>query len=382
VRIPAPLGVSGRVFEQDGVTPLFSGQVQVLPERSPDGGWAPYAVSAMVMTDAEGGFVMEGLPPGKVRLQASAFDKSRGRGVEVEAYAGDEDLRIVLGPQGAVALLVTDEATGLAPQTKHVRIEILKDGEADVWSQFTSAKLAEPKEAKQTAWYLVSPGDTVRFRVRAVGYEPSAVLEVTIPPTGGREVLRVPLRAAPETIARLRVRVRFAALDPPPWVYVRRVAGRGSTTMGEPLATDELRLDLLPGANRVDVGRAHRPEPGNPYSFLVPAELRVDLAAGETRDVDVTLAQGGWAVIGGDPDPRPRAVRLVSGARVVEEQATWGTWGPDNETAYLLAPLPAGEWTLEYSERGRGRRAKFSIEHGQVTRLDPATFEEFTVEER
>jgi hypothetical protein len=381
VRMPELRTVSGTALEQDGETPVSGAHVSA-SWAAADGSWTPPDAWASATTDAAGRFVVEGLPPGRVRVEVGARSFTQGSPAGIDAEAGDEDLRIVLGPQGAVALLVTDEATGLAPRTKHLRIDLVtKDGE-QVWKHWTRTTLGEPRAAEWTAWHPVSPGASARFRVRAVGYEPSPELQVVVPPTGGRHLLRVPLRPAPEQVARLRVRVHLPDVEPPARILVRRDVGSNRTTTAEALIDGTFVLDLLPGAHRLDVGRAAKPESNYAYSFLVPVELRLDLAPGETRDVEVTLEMGGWVVFRDLPSPSYDVYRLTSGARVLELSPGFELSAEEGKMVSVLGPVPAGTWTLEGIEGGIGRRTQLSVEPGQVTRLDPATFEAFTVEER
>jgi hypothetical protein len=134
----------------------------------------------------------------------------------------------------------------------------------------------------------------------------------------------------------------------------------------------------MPGAHHVSVGQKQWPDSSDDGTYWVPASLKLELAPGEQRDVDVYLARGGWAVIDGDPDPRPRDVTLTRGDEVVKRFVSWGPWGKERRTGYHLGALPEGTWTLEYVERGKGRRTTFQIRKNEVLVLDPETFDTFT----
>ncbi len=378
VRLEAGLRVAGVVYEQDGVTPHAGGMVHARVPAQADP-YRPPLTSLQGMVGPDGKFAIEGLPPGRVTLRTVTYDRTKGRPVRAEVDVGDENVRLVLGPQGAIAVLVVDEATGLSPTTRECRVYVVtKDGD-QLWSHWGSLRPEEKRAAKPTSYRLASPGDVVRYRVRALGYEPSDIVTAVVPETGGKQIVRVELRRAPGTEATLRIRVRTEDGRVPARVPVTHHLGQGSSnTTHRRVVDDRITEPLMPGAHHLTVGRKHRLDASEGEVFWLPVDLRLDLAPGEQRDVDVYLARGGWAVIEGDPDPRPRAVTLTRGDEVVKRSVWWGPWGKEHRTGYHLGPIPEGTWTLEYVERGKGRRTTFDIQKDQILVLDPKTFEPFT----
>lgn len=375
------LTLAGIVYQQDGRTPLHSGTVRVWSLPSEDE-WRPGVAARMAVVGKDGRFAVEGLPGGPLRVVAEAHDFTLGRKITVQGEAGEQDLRVVLGPQGAIALLITDAETGLELDTKQGRILRVTDEGEQAWSFWGRPPGAELKEATRTSWYRAEPGSTHRFRVRAHGYAPSEVIEVLVPPTGGVQEVPVSLRPAPETIAKLRIVARVAEGPIPDRIFIVQHLGSGSASFrGVQLSESEHLMELMPGAHHLEVGRAFRPDLEDPSTFFVPVEVKVDLKEGESQRVEVTLERGGWVLIEGRPDPRPRLVRLTRGSESLERYAHWGSRGKGNDTAYLLGALAPGTWTLEYARRERGVRTTFEVKRGEVTRLQPVTFETFDAAE-
>jgi hypothetical protein len=374
-RMEEGLVVAGRVFQQDGVTPLSAGTADAWTRMETDP-FRPSINRRRALVEKDGTFRIAGLPEGNVTLEVAGYGYEPGRKVHLEVHAGDDDLLVVLGPQGVLRFLVVDEATGLAPATVTQEIYAVKDGEETLRCSGSWVSPDEPRKAKPTLPMPAEPGETYRFRIRAQGYAPSDVLTVRIPETGGAQTVKVALRAAPETTAHLRIHVRTGDGTVPERLPVTFHKGGGSTS-GSYLSLDGdgYSVDLMPGHHRLAVGEGWSPGPETPDMFWVPAMVEVDLTPGETREVDVWLARGGWAVIDGDPDPRPQKVHLTSGAETIERRAHWGTWGKGHRPGYLLGALTPGTWTLEYHGREEGRRATFEVTSRKVTAIDPASLE-------
>ncbi len=370
-RVDTGLAVAGEVFEQDGITPLAWGEVHVWCKASAE----PYrpALGAIPGIVQAGRFRVAGLPPGLATVQAKAYDQAQGRPVKVETEVGDDALRLVLGSQGVISFLVVDRSTGLAPRTKYLEIRTLRDGREQAWSTASTMQPREPEAAKPIGKHLGNPGETYRFRVRAQGYEPSDVVAVTVPDTGGKLTARFEIEPAPESVARLTLLVRTFDPPLPKFVMVTRHRESGSTGHGMPHEDGRIVVELTPGPQRLTVGGGASPRPGE--DFWLDTPLEIELQRGDDREAEVWIERGGWVFIGGDPDPQPRKVTFTKDDVTVERMARWQSW--QDERGYFLGVLPAGTWTLTYAHREDGRRATVDVKKGEVVRLDPATFESF-----
>ncbi len=184
---------------------------------------------------------------------------------------------------------------------------------------------------------------------------------------------------APGAEATLRIRVRTEDGSVPAWLPVTFHLGHGSSNGTHLMVVDDrVSVPLMPGAHHVSVGQKQWPDSSDDGTYWVPGSLKLELAPGEQRDVDVYLARGGWAVIDGDPDPRPREVTLTRGGEAMKRFVSWGPWGKEHRTGYHLGALPEGTWSLEYVERDNGRRTTFEVKQDQILLLDPETFDTFT----
>lgn len=379
VRLDHGLEIAGVVYASDGVTPIPSAWVRLwrFPETEP---FAPAISSRAAPVGRDGSFRIGGFPPGTVKLRAGAYDRTLGVPVELEAEAGDPDVHLVLGPQGALAFLLVDEATGLALQTKRWSVHVRERGEERLWMWGSSVTTGGSAEAKPSNFLCAVPGQTYRIRVEAQGYEASETQVVTIPAEGGRKTLRLALRPAPESVARLTIRVGTDDPRPPEWVTLTHHVTPLSRSMNQMKLVDgRLVLEFPPGPIHLSVGGAWMPDPEDRDTFWVPVDLKLDLLPGEEREIDVWLKPGGWVVLAGYPDPRPREVTFRQGDEVVTCPAAWGMLG--KETGYAFTVLPPGTWKLDYVDRKRGCRATVEVIAGEVTRLTPEMLKAFAVEE-
>jgi len=381
VHLDAGLAVAGAVLEQDGVTPCKDVSISVTtpPRLDP---WRPGAHQELRATWKRGRFRCTGLPPGPVRLSVVSHDHTAGRDMEAEAQAGDEDLRLVLSPQGLIAFRVVDETTGLAPQTMMLRISEVTDGGDEVWLSRSWTRFRKPHEAECSEWRIADLGRTYRFHVEARNYEPIEALRVTVPKSGGKQVVTVSLRPAPGWEAGLTIRLRMEEGGLPTWLAVTPDA-RGGSIAGDPMRVEDERivLKLLPGDQHVVLGQWMSPDPKERITFTLPFELKPTLRPGEEREVEVTLKLGGWAVIRGELDVEPvggpGSVRLVQGEHVLACQPC--PYGDGEESYWRLRVLPPGAWTLKLKGyvdgREVGRTAKFDVQTGEITYIDARKLE-------
>ncbi len=371
VQLDRGLAVAGQVFERDGRTPLAEGTVRArgaggLDPRHPSIGF----VQAEVF---EGRFRIEGLRPGKVDIRARGFNVRQGRPVEAEVQAGDENVRLVLGAGGEFRFLIVDERTGLAPVTGYVRIERVDDDGIRPWLTTSTTIPAVGEEARVIGPFRATPGVRQRFRVRARGYEPSGIVEVVVPETGGLVTARVELRPAPRSVAVVRLRLVAEGAPIPKHVLVMRHDEGGRTGHGYPVEHGVVSLALGPGENRLSVGGANLPAGKGPYWLEV--DVHLELAPGEEREVDVTLRQGGWVFLPGEVGSRASTVRWLRGADTRETRIRWHVRGEESgeESGYLLGLLPPGRWTFGYDEGEKMRTGEVDVIAGKIVRLDPAT---------
>ena len=366
-RLDAGLAVAGEVFEQDGRTPLAAGSVLVIC----NGGALPDGTSFGQQGEVEDGrFRVTGLAPGPVDVQVRGAHRQAGQPARTLAQAGDEDLRIVLGPWGRITLLLVDERTGFAPVTTYLQVfEIGDDGVAMPCLTTSTTAPAEGQPPTSLGGFDAAPGARLRYCVEAQGYEPSDVFEVVVPLSGGVVETRVGLRPAPRSVGRVRLRLRVESGVLPEHVLVARHDAGGSTGRGYPVEAGVVSLELGPGAHHLVVGDAWAPS--DPGPDWVPVPVHVELAPGQEREVDVLLCPGGWVFLAGGGDLRPETVRWLSGSDTREVRARHHRMGETD--GYLLGLLPPGRWGLWLVEtRGGDRTASVEVRAGEVVRLDPA----------
>lgn len=378
VRLDRGLPIHGVLLHPDGVTPMTRGIIKLhAPVVSEP--YRPGIHDRTALVQGDGTFRFEGLSPGTVTLRADGYDPTVGGPVSVQAEAGDENVRIPLRPAGGIAFLIVDDATGRALQSPRWAVLEMVGDENRVRTSGSINPSEDPPEARPTSFLQVQPGRRYRFRVEAQGYQPSRTIEIDIPPEGGRPTVRVSLIPAPESVARLTIRMHTAEPVLPTWVAVTYHVGGGSRSRtGTRIEDERVALELAPGRHRLTVGGGWRTDDEHPEWIWVPVDLEVDLEPAEEREVEVWLRRGGGVALAGDPDPRPSQVTFTSGERTVTCHAWWGRL--DEGTGYKLAVLAPGTWQLEYAGREKGFRAAVEVKAGEITRLTPEMLEPFTVE--
>ena len=378
VRFEDGVSVSGRVFQQDGETPLSAGKVTAwCPEQLDP--WRPALSSRWTIVRKDGTFTVPGLYPGTVRLVAEAYDRALGTKSRVEAEGGDEHVRMVLGKISAAGLLIVDAETGFAPSTKRLRIfRVDADGEEPLGQSSWTTPAAD-RPAIPGFWHYVKPGTELGFRVRAQGYRDSGPVVFRTSRDGGKEIFTIRLEADPTPLTTVRFRIRADEGDAPKRISIARIHGGTTHTTTLPIPDGEHTVEAMPGSHVIEVGGARRPKEGDRSTFWIPQRFEFETEGNEVLEYDVTLEQGGWLVFVGDPDPRPRLISFEMGETTLERPAVWGRIGRNEATAYGAGILPPGTWTLAYEGRKGGSRVRMStvveIKRGKISYVEVTELE-------
>ena len=367
-RLDPGLAVAGEVFEQDGRTPLAAGSVLVFC----NGGALPDGTSFGQQGEvADGRFRVTGLAPGPVEVRVGARRSPAGQPVRIQAEAGDEDLRIVLGPWGRITLLLVDERTGFAPVTTYLQVFDVDD-DGDAFPRLTTSTTAPAEGAPPTplGGFDAAPGARVRFRVEAQGYEPSDVFEVVVPAVGrpGRDPRRAASRAAK----------RRARAPPAPGAgraAPRARAGRASRRRRQHRAR-------LPRGGRRRLARAragHAPPGRGRRVSSVRTGSRLGAGPGPTwswrparsaRWTCCSVPAGGSSSRGAPTcAPRPSG-GCAAATRARSARATTG-WARPTASSWASS-RPAAGGSGSSRPRGGDRTATVEVRAGEVVRVDPA----------
>ncbi len=371
-RFEPGVSISGRVFQQDGVTPLTAGKVTVWCSAQKDP-WRPALSSRWSIVGKDGTFTVPGLYPGPARVMAEAYDLSFGTKARAEADGGDEHVRLVLGKISAAGLLIVDAQTGFAPNTKRLLVSRIVGDEEHAFGHASWSTRASDRPAVPGFWQYVKPGTELGFRAHAQGYEDSGPVVFKTSADGGKEIFTIRLRADPTPLTTVRILLRAAEGDAPKRVRIARIHGGSTNSTTLPVPDGEHTIEAMPGSHVIEVGGASRPKEGDRSTFWVPQRFEFETAGGEALEYDVTLEQGGWVVFVGDPSPRPGLMSFRRGETTLTRSAKSGILGRG------AGVLPAGTWTLTYEGRKDGARVQVSkvikVRRGKVSYVDVTSLE-------
>jgi len=327
VRAARRLAVAGRVYHQDGVTPLagiglwlLQGAVVEIGESGPDGS-----------------FRFEGFCAGQVRIYVKTDEWQYGDGRSTHVRAGDLGVKVVLRARGMLEMEVTDAVTG-KPVRSHLRVIVVgRNGEE--FTRFTAAGGLSPRLARMR----FSGDRPLRLRVTADGYRPSPVHEVAHRTDDPLQTLTVKMWPDPDSLARLSLVLRTADGRIPEAVRVTRHPQRGLVGKSHKALDGIVELELGPGEYDLEIGVK---QTGG--SSWVPVRFRVRLGFGERVTKEITFAAGGYLRIRGPGDRPPNSVRLDrhgletvrGGQTLLEDGRKW----------LRVGPLAVGQWRIQSPE--------------------------------
>jgi hypothetical protein len=362
LRVVAPLdeglSITGTLLASDGSTPVSKGQVRVKSALGPDGDPESNLDRSWVEPDVHGNFRLAGLSPGPVVLSAFAYDKREGDRVQVEAEAGDQRVGIRLKPIGILNVLISDAATGKAPQTSSIQIDYTSASGSRAMSNMArdpDGEAAPPIQHRISGLKLGSPGT---LRVRANGYEFFST-EFTFPPEGGVQDLAVSLDRGQGGMALLSITLVVDKVPAPEVVSVVRYTGDLGVGAPETVTDGRLELRLAPGTTSLVIG------PAGGDAFHVPVRIEVDEEATSPCarvEREVHLVYGGQLRFSERP-PTTR-VHLSSGNTTVVR------WINRVRAADAVLVLPPGRWSYRIEGRLETWEGEAEIVPGKITNAE------------
>ena len=334
VSLEEGLSISGTLLASDGSTPVSKGSVRVKSALGPRGEPESHLQRSWVQPDMNGNYRLTGLSPGPVTLIGFAHDVSAGNGTEVRAEAGDQPVNIRLKPIGILNVVISDAATGKAPQTSSIQIDYSSASGSRLMSHLTRSPDGKPRPAIKHRLSGLKLGARGTLRIRASGYE-FFKTEFTFPSEGGVQDLAVSLDRGEGRMALLSITLVADKFPVPEVVSVMRYTDELGIGNPEQVVHGRLDLRLAPGTTSLVI------VPANRTAFHVPVTLKI---AEETTKPGAREAREMRLVHGGrlrfSERPPGRQVHLTRGSTVVVRKISRSRFA---DPELVLSP---GRWSF------------------------------------